>query len=57
MFEGCMIESRRRPDSNTKLVAEQAAHLLEIAVLLVNLHRDAVTEVVRLEHWVVDQAP
>jgi hypothetical protein len=37
-------------------VAEQAAHLLEIAVLLVDLHRHAVTEVIRLQHRVADEA-
>src|SRR6266545_933872 len=53
---------RRRADLGVELgcldprVAEQAAHLLEIAVLLVDLHRDAVTQVVRLEHRIADQA-
>jgi len=36
-------------------MAEQAAHLLEIAVLLGDLHRDAVTEIVRLQHRIADQ--
>src|SRR2546427_1715034 len=37
-------------------MAEQAADLLEIAVLLVDLYRHSVAKVVRLQHRVADQA-
>ena len=38
-------------------MAEQAAHLLEVAVLFVDFHRHAVAEIVWLELRVADQPP
>src|SRR5437667_9305153 len=37
-------------------MAEQAADLLQVVVLLVDLHRHTVAKVVRLQHRVADQA-
>jgi hypothetical protein len=50
----------RRPDARVDLrrvdarVAEQGSHLLEVVVLLEDLHDDAVPQVVRLELRVAD---
>jgi hypothetical protein len=37
------------------LVSEQRAHLLEFVSLLQHFHRDAMTDVVRLQHRIADQ--